>query len=74
MNSPLLVGKKTVILKRRDLMSVSKMGKRGPKKGHGGRPRGSYSGPREETEDPILKVVRKFWREQKRQERQRKRR
>ena len=42
------------------------MGKRGPKKGHGGR-------PRKETDNPILKVVRKFWREQKRLERQQKR-
>jgi len=43
------------------------MGKRGPKKGHG---RGGR--PRKETDDPVLKVVRKFWREQKRRERQRK--
>jgi len=48
------------------------MGKHGPKKGHGGRPRGSYSGPQEKTDDLELRVMRKFWREQKRRERQRK--
>jgi len=41
------------------------MGKRGPKKGQGGR-------PRKETDELELKVMRKFWREQKRNYREKK--
>lgn len=43
------------------------LGKRGPKKGHGGRPRGSYSGPK--GKDTPL---RRYWRLQSRRLREKK--
>lgn len=42
------------------------MGKRGPKKGHGGR-------PRKQTDDEIIKAMRKYWRERQKDYRKRQR-
>jgi len=47
------------------------MGKRGPKKGHGGRPRGSYSGPQDE-DTPFRKAMREYMRLQRSLKRDRK--
>lgn len=45
------------------------LGKRGPKKGHGGRPRGSYDGPRKKNTE-----LRRYWRAKQRKYRKKRRR